>query len=268
MRQISSDDLNRLRDTTFVRQIQYFAELESTNTRAIELARGGRLETPLLVLTERQTAGRGQRVRRWWSAPGALTFSLVLDNNPPADCSPPPISLVTALAVAAALCELVPDSAIGLKWPNDVLLDERKVCGILIESAQCDDGQSRHVIGIGVNVANCSVDAPAELRDSMISLAERAETGLKLARVLETILQQLAKKQQQVAEGALDLSVEWNQRCSLTGKTAYIESSAMNLAGICRGIDPIGRLLIADGGEIHRLASGTVTKVEPAAETG
>lgn len=254
MSQFSSDDLQRLRDMTFVHQIKYVAKLDSTNTKAIEIARSGSIETPLLVLTDRQTAGRGQRDRRWWSATGALTFSLVV-----ADESPTPLSLIAGLAMASTVADLAPNTTIGLKWPNDVLLEGRKACGILVESARSATGRSFQVIGVGFNVNNRSADAPIEVRDNIVSLSEAAGRDFELLAVLESILRQLAKLQQQFVVGTLDLMCDWQQFCALTGKTVRITSPTHELTGICQGIDSNGHLLIATNGEVHPCASGTVT---------
>lgn len=126
----------------------------STNTWAIEqerLCTHGRM-----IFTRQQTAGRGQWGRQWYSPPGVLTASLVVDQptNPYLGC----ISLGAALAIIYALEDLCPEltGRLRLKWPNDIWLQDRKLCGLLIEAiAAQEDRPSRLVIGIG---CNCSVD--------------------------------------------------------------------------------------------------------------
>src|SRR5690606_23569450 len=126
-------DLQRIRDETLVRTIDFHWELDSTNSQAIRMLEQSELPTPLLVLAETQTQGRGRGQNRWWSAPGALTCTLVAPlDKLPADRLPQ-VSLTTGLAVCQAVESLAPQADLGIKWPNDVYLDDRKLAGILIE---------------------------------------------------------------------------------------------------------------------------------------
>src|SRR5690606_15388684 len=127
----------RIRSETFVRHVEQHVEIGSTNDRALELAADPELPTPAIVLTERQTAGRGRGANVWQSRPGALTFSLLID--PPAGLAPervPLVSLAAGLAAREAIASAAPGHIAKVKWPNDVYLDGRKVCGILTEVAQ------------------------------------------------------------------------------------------------------------------------------------
>ena len=127
-------DLKRLRRSGLVRSVVYEPVLPSTNNRALELAETT-TELPLLVLTGHQTAGRGRGSHRWWSAPGALTFSLVVDPDAfdlPA-CLWPQVALTAALSVLEFVSRVVPGSPVGLRWPNDVHLGGKKICGTLVE---------------------------------------------------------------------------------------------------------------------------------------
>src|SRR5262245_50492595 len=125
-------DLARIAGSRLVAEVDSHHTLASTNDRALELATRGDPKLPLLVLAERQTLGRGRGANRWWSAPGALTFSLAIDGRlgttPPQ--SLPPWSLAAGLAVCEALADLVPRGDWRVKWPNDIFLSGRKVGGI------------------------------------------------------------------------------------------------------------------------------------------
>src|SRR5262245_30735712 len=128
-------DLGRIESCGLVARIDYHESIGSTSDRAIELGVLDESELPLLVLAESQTAGRGRGVNRWWSAEGALTFSLVL--QAPCERLPPDrwpqVALVAGVAVCEALEGLVPQAEVRVKWPNDVYLGSGKVCGILCE---------------------------------------------------------------------------------------------------------------------------------------
>ena len=144
------------------RAVQVFAEVDSTND---VVTRAGRLgaEEGLTVFAESQRAGRGRQGRRWSSAPGlGLWFSVLL--RPPRGTAGP-MALLAAAAVARAVEETV-GQPVGVKWPNDVLLDGRKVAGVLIETT---DGLV--VVGVGVNANHRAEDFPPELRSRAGSLA-------------------------------------------------------------------------------------------------
>lgn len=143
------------------RTVQVFAEVDSTNDVVARAGRSGAAEG-LVVFAESQRAGRGRRGRRWSSAPGlGLWFSVLLRPSR----APGPLALLAAVAVAGAVEEAVGRPA-GVKWPNDVLLDGRKVAGVLIEATG-----GFVVVGIGVNANQGREDFPPELRGRAGSLA-------------------------------------------------------------------------------------------------
>ena len=134
-RQFSDADLNRITGSTFVKRVEFHQAIDSTNNRALQVARTAEYESPLLVLAESQTQGRGRGTNLWWAQPGALTFSLLIKTDQ-AQLPPdrwPQVSLTAGLAVCEAIEEFVGEPAIQLKWPNDVYVRQRKACGILIE---------------------------------------------------------------------------------------------------------------------------------------
>ncbi len=181
-----------IREATFIRRVEIHDTLGSTNDRAAELARDADIELPALVVARHQTAGRGRGKNTWWSADGALTFSVLLE---PAtfgigSANWPQLSLATAVAVCDALANELqatnqragpsptpagledeptrcnPKSRLGIKWPNDVMLDGRKISGILIESpGGATLAKARVIIGVGINVNNLPVSAGAALCD-------------------------------------------------------------------------------------------------------
>ena len=144
--------------------VEVLPEIDSTNSELMRRARAGRTE-PVLLVGERQTAGRGRLGRAWQSTPGdSLTFSLGLEMAP-ADWAG--LSLAVGVSVAESL-----DPAVRLKWPNDLWLQDRKLGGILIETASFGDGAAAAryaVIGIGINIAPRSAAGlatpPACVRD-------------------------------------------------------------------------------------------------------
>ena len=261
--EFSPSDVERILAETFIERVDYHDTIESTNSRALQLAGDDSdSETCTLVLADRQTDGRGRGANRWWSAGGALTFSVLL--KPDLIRLPthrwPQVSLTTGLAVCEAI-EILPGTApLRLKWPNDVFLGDRKLCGILVEAT---DGRRRSlVIGVGVNVNNSMSQAPAALRDTAIALCETPVQPLRRADVLRTILQQLTKGLERLTAGTESLHEQWHQRCMLTGRRVQIERPLHQLVGICRGIDSEGALLLETDGGIERCVSGVISQID------
>lgn len=254
----SPQDLLRITDETFVRRVEFHDELPSTSDRAIKLAADAALNTPLLVLAELQTAGRGRGANRWWSGEGALTYSLVLDL--PALGLPteqaPPMSLVSALAVRDTLYHFLPDADLQLKWPNDVFANGRKVAGLLLETA--GGRLDRVIVGIGVNVNNSLADAPDEIRANATSMMDERGSPLELAAVLIAVLRQLSVEYSALAAGEMDLPSRWRAHCLLDGRRVQVVRGKNTTAGTCCGISKSGALIVENDLGRHELNSGTV----------
>jgi BirA family biotin operon repressor/biotin-[acetyl-CoA-carboxylase] ligase len=256
----SRSDMDRIVAETFIEQVDYQREIASTNDRALQLAKEQSVYARLLVLTDKQTLGRGRGANRWWANEGALTFSVLLKAEaislPPSRW--PQLALATGLAVCDAIQDLLGGSAaVGLKWPNDVYLSDRKVCGILVETA---DGQSaRLVLGIGINVNNATDVAPQELRGKAVALCEVARRDMPLVEVLIGVLQRLSSRLSWIGSCENELCKQWRSRCLLTGRIVQIEVGSRRLVGTCLGIDDDGALLIDTDAGRERCLSGVVT---------
>ncbi len=244
---------------TFVRQVEHHAELPSTNDFALQRLReqpNGPL--PLLVLADRQTQGRGRGDHRWWSSDGALTFSLGLALDPrqlpPARRSL--LALAAGIAVRDAVAHWIPSSAIRLKWPNDVYVDDRKVSGILIELPAHPPDVC--VVGIGVNVSNSFHEAPAEVRRRAISMAEAGHSPCERADVLLQILKDFDQALQALMEQPETIRQRWQACCMLTGRWVCVQTQTQTTCGYCQGIDQQGRLLVDTQQDRLAFASGTV----------
>jgi BirA family transcriptional regulator, biotin operon repressor / biotin---[acetyl-CoA-carboxylase] ligase len=208
---------------------------DSTNLRARALAAAG-APHGTLVTAAAQTAGRGRQGRTWTAPPGrALLMSLVVREPPPL------VPLVAAVAVADAV-----GAAARIKWPNDVLVEGRKVAGILVEGRP----QERWaVVGIGVNVAVREEDLPEELRDRAAGLG-RAPSEVEA--VLADLLAALGRRLEEDAAATL---AAWRERDWLLGRDVAWTGGE----GRAAGVDEAGRLLVdAPGGERVALEAGEV----------
>jgi BirA family biotin operon repressor/biotin-[acetyl-CoA-carboxylase] ligase len=207
---------------------------DSTNARARELAAAGAPHGTLITAGE-QTAGRGRQGRTWSAPPGrALLMSLVLREWP----------RLLPLAAALAVAEVVRE-ATTIKWPNDVLLDGRKLAGILVEGRSQEGWM---VLGIGLNVALRPDDFPPELRDTAATL------GRDPAEVESALHELLAALDEWLSVPHDDVVTAFRARDALAGR----EVSWADGSGVAEGIDGDGRLLVRTGDELVTLDAGEV----------
>lgn len=259
-------DVARLLAADFLGHIDYLPETTSTNDVALRLAQQPRLPTPALVIAERQTAGRGRGAHRWWSAPGGLTFTLVLE--PDADQMPSAVWPRVSLAVATALVDVVaprmPAATCGVRWPNDVFVDERKLAGILVEvPAPAPSCRQRLAVGVGLNVNNSLAAAPDEVRRVGTSLADATGHTHDRTELLLALLSRLDHRLQQLVQGDRELPRRWQSLCLLAGREVQLDSGTRRVAGRCGGIGLDGGLVIEVAGRPQRFYGGTLTSVGP-----
>lgn len=209
--------------------IEILPEIDSSNSELMRRARQGRYD-PILLLAERQSAGRGRQGRSWLGEPGhALTFSIGLPCQPRNWSG---LSLAVGLSLAESLGE-----DIQLKWPNDLWWHQRKLGGILIEAAS-QGGQSYAVIGVGLNIelpANKDLRTPAA---ALSELWQGASAPLALERVVKPLLDALKYFE---TNGFSPLQARFNARDALRGLNI---TSSDGLEGLCAGVDGQGALQI------------------------
>jgi BirA family transcriptional regulator, biotin operon repressor / biotin---[acetyl-CoA-carboxylase] ligase len=255
-------ELDRIRSSGLIQDLEFHEEIGSTNDRAAELSRQSRLDCPFLVLTNRQTAGRGRGPNRWWSATGALTFTLVLEielESLPTERWPR-IALAAGGAVCEALERAVPEASVRVKWPNDVYLCGKKVGGILVEVPAVRAG--RLLVGIGVNVNNSLDGAPEELARIATSICDEAGHTLDLNDVLLSILACFRQWRTELVEDERALFARWRTRCLLTGKRVCLSAGSQQVSGMCHGIDEEGRLVLATLEGPRHYLSGTIVSFD------
>jgi len=252
-------DLDRIQKQTFVEQIEFHAKLNSTSDLATELIGHANLPLPLLVLTEEQTAGRGRGGNSWWSAGGAITMSLIIDIDNVASSVDVLsfLSLMTGLAVCRVVDERLDEAGAGLKWPNDVLINRRKVAGILVENPVV--GSGRLVVGIGMNVNNSFAGAPTELQSIATSLFDLTGRSFDLTECLVSTLRHFELVIQTSRD---DLLTEFASRDVLRGSRVRVESGQQTVSGVCNGIDRSGALMLIDGDQMRPIRSGVIQSID------
>ena len=231
--------------------VERHSSIDSTNDEAFRRADEGAPEG-LVVMARVQTAGRGRQGRSWWDAPGAsLLFSVLLRPSIPlAQC--PLLALALACSVADAGTEAT-GVTLGIKWPNDVLHDGRKLCGVLAESRVSGASSTKRpavVIGAGVNVNQTAEDFPAELRGSATSL--RIAGGgnpLRPDDLLPAILVHLERYAALAASG--DGAGLWREvagRLPKPGSEVAVVSGGRRIEGVVEGITESGALRLREPG--------------------
>jgi BirA family biotin operon repressor/biotin-[acetyl-CoA-carboxylase] ligase len=255
-------DCERIRRTTFAERVEFHGEIASTNDEALRLSAQD-VDAPVtLVLADRQTAGRGRGANRWWSAPGGLTFSLLLraDRLELPEAQWPQISLATAVAICTEIEERATAAACGVKWPNDVHFEGRKIAGILVEIAPAHANRRSIVVGVGINVNNSWRDAPEELRRIGTSLVDLTGQSHDPTDLLVNLLNGVQMRLGQLRDHDSRLADAWQSLCVLRGRHVEVDTGAHILGGTCRGIDHDGALVIEGETTPHRLFGGVVKK--------
>lgn len=258
-RLLSLADLDQVLAETFVQRVEFHEQVRSTNDRALELARANAGPHPLLVVTNQQTGGRGRGTNRWWATAGSLAFSLLLDTELAQIPTRrwPQVSLNAGLAVCEAIEDISEHAAPRLKWPNDVYLNDRKVCGVLVEVTS--EARRMLVVGVGLNVNNTSTTAPPELDGSAIAICDVAGQFLSLTTVLTRVLVRLSERFSWIGSRDDELRRRWRERCLLTGRHIRLELGARCAEGVCHGIDDQGALMVQTETGIERCFGGVVT---------
>jgi BirA family biotin operon repressor/biotin-[acetyl-CoA-carboxylase] ligase len=229
------------------RKVLVYDRTASTNDIAAEYARNP-ANSGLVVFAEEQTAGRGRSGAKWHGASGqSLLFSLLLT-----DCSVTGelLSLTCAVAVAEAIGQTGAHHA-AIKWPNDALLDGRKVAGILVESRQNTEGRA-HIIGIGINCHQMQDDFPPDLRETATSLdlASGARCNrVTVARRVLTSLDHWLKTAEQDSKQVTDM---WSHLSTQLGRRVTLSYNRKQFTGNCIGVDPEkGLILQLDRGGVR-----------------
>lgn len=231
----------------------------STNDDCIALARGGAPEGTVVMARE-QRGGKGRLGRSWDSPEGGVYMSMLLRPEMSV-LELVPLPMVVSIGVARA-CERLGLTGVGLKWPNDVWYEGRKLAGVLLESAVEGESVRWVVAGVGLNVAHSDERAHSAsyMRDRLpaVRIAEAA------AAVLDGVAEVYA---QFVAMGFAGLAEEYERRSVLKGSHVTVSAADGSLLGegSVEGIDALGRLLVTSEGGTIAIAAGDVTLRRPPA---
>jgi BirA family biotin operon repressor/biotin-[acetyl-CoA-carboxylase] ligase len=244
------------------RRVFFFSTIDSTNDVAAALTATGDPEGAV-VIADTQTAGRGRRGHTWFSPPGSgLYVSIVLA---PARARVAPdravalLTLTAGLALAEAV-ERIAGIAPEIKWPNDLLIAERKLAGILAEglASTGSSGLPFVVLGYGINVSATAY--PPDLRDRATSLESELGRPIDRAALCAETIAAIAERYDDLLDAQFDAILDaWRRRAPRSrGATVSWDTSAGEQTGVTDGIDDSGALLVRAGTRVERIVSGEV----------
>lgn len=269
---LSHENISADLKTKFVgRNLFLFDELDSTNTRAGEMAAKGAAEGTLIV-TDGQKRGRGRLGRVWYSPRGVnIYLSIILRPAIKPDMVSQ-LTLVAAVALVEALSLFVANSSgkkAEIKWPNDILVNGKKCAGILSEMKMDKSDVDFVVLGIGVNVNLTDHLIPSELKDIMTSLLIERDDTVPIDRtlVLQSICEKLENRYIEYQKSGFgEVKKAWNRYSGINGRSVTVASSSIKAGesgafetGKALGINDAGALLLEkEGGEVVEVYAGDI----------
>jgi len=251
--------------TTFVgRTIYLFAQLESTNKTALKMAEqsatlpDGATEGTL-VLAEAQSQGRGRLGRRWISPPSVNLYASLILRPRTSAREAPVVTCLAATSVAQAIRALTGLEAV-IKWPNDILIHDRKVAGILTELGVVKDQVNYLVIGIGINVNLDPEALPDEIRATATSLMAEAGQGVDRNELMAALCNKLEERYLRfLSEGSTPVLEEFRSLTVTLGRRVKVILPGRIIKGWAEAIDRDGALILRTQGETHEvIRSGDV----------
>jgi BirA family transcriptional regulator, biotin operon repressor / biotin---[acetyl-CoA-carboxylase] ligase len=250
-----------LGDHPIGRNIVHYFRTESTNAVALKLAADG-AEHGTVVVAEEQTAGRGRLGRTWFSEKSTGIYISIILRPPLAPAAAPVLTLMAGLAGQRAVSS-VTGLAVDIRWPNDLLVNGKKVCGILTEMSAEVDRLHAVVLGVGMNVNHSQM--PADLEEIATSLRMEAHRGISRVQVLVALLREIERYYQLLLKsGNKAITERWEAGSTFAhGKRVRVVTAAGEALATTTGLDPSGALKIQyDDDRQECLMAGEVVEVK------
>ena len=246
-----------LRTDLLGQKIIYTSSTDSTND-SIWVSDYG-IENGVVLVSEEQTNGRGRSGHTWFSSPRkSLTFS-ILSNLDEIDLKKGMVPIAVGLCICESINESIEQDA-SIKWPNDILIDGKKVCGILCETKMIN-GTEFISIGIGININQLSGDFPLSLVDNITSLAIAGGTVVRreafLASILNNIETTLSKR------STAELKALWRTYCDHSKQSVVFNSHNRRITGEFTGISNNGEAMVMIGSSLEVVSSGVIEYDKP-----
>jgi BirA family biotin operon repressor/biotin-[acetyl-CoA-carboxylase] ligase len=233
------------------KNVYYFRSLESTNLFAKELIKKN-AEEGTIVVADIQTKGRGRKDRSWFSPEGGLWFSVILYPNIPTQFAML-ITMATSISIVQAIKELTGLSAI-IKWPNDLLLEGKKICGILTELDAELDRINYSVVGVGINVNNVLEDELYNKANSIFNIYNSKISRVELLRLIIKYLDINYAKL--ISNDYNHIRELWFENTDIIGRNVRLKLEKYEIEGIVIDIDDTGALILETLDKKIKIVSG------------
>lgn len=244
------------------KDIFYFDTIDSTNNKAKELAAGGAPEGSI-VIAEQQSAGRGRKGRSWLSSSGeGLCISLILRPIiPPTEVSK--LTLMTAVAISEALLNFT-DIELKIKWPNDILVNGKKLAGILTEMSMEVDAIDYVIVGLGLNINSKKSSFSDEVKEIATSIQIETGNVFSRAMIVKLFLSWFEKLYFEVQEKGFHTIIKrWKELSNIIGKKVSVNEAGQTLIGTVKDIAEDGTLILIDvNKQIQKIISGDVIIID------
>jgi len=238
------------------RNFIYSEEIDSTNSYLLDKAKKNNINGTV-VFAEKQNKGKGRKDRVWYSAKGQnLTFSILINDKVLLKDKYNIINFAASLSVSQAIENLY-QLKTELKWPNDVLVEGKKIAGILLESTSQGNKMERLVIGIGMNINQAMFQGSFNIEPT--SLKVELNQSVERERVLAEILNIFEENLSHVEEHPADILKDWKVRCRMIGEKISITEGENTRYGIFDDIDDNGFLLLKAKGRLEKIHFGDVS---------
>ncbi len=241
--------------------IHFFDEVESTSDTAREFLDKG-AEEGTVIIAGSQTAGRSRKVDDWASPEGGIYMTMILRPDLTLTQAPK-LTIVTGVAIAKTLHDHF-NLDVGIKWPNDLLIDNKKICGILTEAIGDFDKLDAVLIGIGIDVNMSEQNLPEDIQDIATSIREEVNTRMSRADIIRTFFKVFEDLYEQYQNGEFKYIVsEWRRLSATTGNRVKVYTSGKSIYADAVGINNDGELIVeTDEGELEKITSGRVIILE------
>ncbi len=250
----------------FGQPLRHLETTASTNDVALQWAQDG-APHGAVVRADSQSAGRGRQGRNWISPRGCGLYFSLITRDEIALQAVPRLTMIAALATARALEKIAPASTrAAVKWPNDIVLNEKKIGGVLCEARSRENaaqqGEARAafvVIGIGLNVNFARADLPPQTKIPASSLQIESGKSFDLNGVMAAVLREIEAAHREYSQGNWsELRREWMQRDFLQGRRVRVEGARETYRGVAVGVDENGLLRVSSEGKTRVVLAGDV----------
>ena len=247
-------ELERLLDTEIIgKKIIFLKEVDSTNNRAKQIALEEKEGT--VIISEKQTSGRGRRGRNWESPEGGIAISFILKPNVSPDRAPQ-MTLLSSLALVETLNANHRGLNAKIKWPNDILISGKKISGILTELSADMEKINYIVVGVGVNLNSTMKNLP----ENATSLKIETKEQVSVKQFLKSFFENYDKLYSEYLNGGIDQIIErWKKNSDTIGKKVKIIGINETYEGLAKDIDENGALILKTDEKEIKVYSGDVS---------